>query len=647
VETSDAERRQLTVMFCDVVESTALASRLDPEELRDVVRGCQDAAVAAIEHYHGHVAQYLGDGLLVYFGWPHAHDDDAIRAVHAALAVMEAIRAPGTRGPRIELRIGIHTGPVVVGDVGAGARHEQLAVGETPNVAARLQALAEPATILVSGATARLLEQRFFLADLGERKLKGLADPVRVHRVTGETGIRSRFDIAAQAELLPLCGRDAEMRRLIELWDCARAGSGRVMLVSGEAGIGKSRLVQALKQHVSAQGHRWGSMRCSPYYSSTPLYPVIELWQQAIDLSGARDPAARLDWLERQLTHYGFELGEAVPLFADLLSIPLPADRYAPLTLDPDERRGRAIEGIIRITFGFAVDGPYLLVFEDLQWIDPTTAELLRRVAERVDGHPLFAVYTSRPRIQHDCGRAHVAAIELRRIADTAVDEMLAHLSAGQPLSDGWVRTIRERADGVPAYVEELGRFVIERARDSGDVAADHAAIPATLRDSLMARLDRTGPAKPTAQLGATIGRWFSHRLIEAVARLPAGELERHLEQLVAAGVLSRAGAPPSAIYSFRLALMQEIAYDSLLKRVRARYHAEIAAAIETRFPDLAAQHPELLAHHYAAAGAPKSAIRLLDQASRAARDHSAHVEAAAHERAARRLEQSESEPAG
>jgi class 3 adenylate cyclase len=603
-----AELRQLTVMFCDIVGSTALAARLDLEELRELVHACQHAAVTAMSPFGGHVAQYLGDGLLVYFGWPRAHDDDAPRAVHAALAVLDAIRVANERGrgegrPPVELRIGIHTGPVVVDAAAGSLAHERLALGETPNLAARLQAIAEPGAILVSAATLRLLEERFFSEDLGPRQLKGFPEPVRVHRITGETGIRSRFDVAAKAELLPLAGREAELGRLVELWDVARGGSGRLALLSGEPGIGKSRLVQAIKQHVAAQGHRWGSLRCSPYFTATPLYPVTELWRQAMDYSGAVEPAARLAWLERQLAHHRFDLATAVPLFAELLGIPLPAGSYPALEADAEARREQAIEGVLTITFGLAEKQPYLLVVEDLHWVDATTAEMLRRLAERAADHSLLAVYTSRPRIEHDCGRAHVVSLEIGRLSDGAVDAMLVQLAAGRTFPADAMRTIRERADGVPAFVEELGRFVLERESGAGKGAPAGSGIPATLRDSLMARLDRTGDAKQTAQLAATIGRWFSERLIAAVARRPAQELAPLLDRLVAAQLLVREGESPFTIYRFRHALVQELAYDSLLKRTRLRYHLDIATVLEESFPELVALHPELIAHHYAAAG--------------------------------------------
>jgi class 3 adenylate cyclase len=625
-----AERRQLTVMFCDIVGSTALAARLDMEELRELVHACQNAAVAAITPFRGHVAQYLGDGLLVYFGWPHAHDDDAPRAVHAALAVLDAIRVVNERSrgagrPPIELRIGIHTGPVVVGEAAAGPGHERLALGETPNVAARLQSLAEPGAVLVSAATLRLLEERFFTEDLGPRQVKGLPGPLRVHRITGETGIRSRFDVAAKAELLPLVGRDAELGRLVELWESARSGRGRLALLSGEPGIGKSRLVQALKQHVSAQDHRWGSLRCSPYFAATPLYPVTELWRQAMEFSGAFEPAARLAWLERQLAHHGFESSTAVPLFADLLGIPVPAGRYPVLQAGPEERREQAIEGVIRITFGLAAERPFLLVVEDLHWVDPTTAELLRRLAERAAGHALLAVYTSRPRIEHDCGRAHVVALEIGRLSDEAADAMLASLAAGRPLTADVVRTIRQRADGVPAFVEELGRFVLETG-GAGE-GSSPAGIPATLRDSLMGRLDRTGEAKQIAQLAATIGRWFSERLIAAVAHVTPDELAAHLDKLVAARLLVREGDSPWAVYRFRHALMQELAYDSLLKRSRVSCHLDIATTLEACFPELVALHPELVAHHYAAAGKTREAIEYYRRAREYAQSQFADAE--------------------
>ena len=639
MENNEAERRQLTVMFCDIVESTAIAARLDPEELRDVVRGCQEVAVAAIERFHGHVAQYLGDGLLAYFGWPRAHDDDAPRAVHAALAVLDATKTLAERmriehGIALELRIGIHTGPVIIGDLGSGRHQERLALGEAPNVAARLQALAGPGRIVLSDATARLLEERFFLEDLGPQPLNGMPEPVRVHRVVGETGIRSRFDIAASTALLPLAGRRGELECLVGLWESARHGHGRIALVSGEPGVGKSRLVQALKQHVSGHGHRWGSLRCSPYFTSTPLYPATELWLQAMELAGATTPPARLAWLEEELRGHGFDLQTAVPRFAKLLRIPLPEGRYSAAPGTPEELREQAIEGVIQIIFSLAGRQPFLLVVEDLHWVDPTTAEMLRRLAERAAGRALLAVYTSRPRIEHDCGRPHIVRLELNRLPDDAVNEMIAMLGVRCALTGETARAIRERADGVPAFVEELCRYVLDA---SGEPGVQLRGIPATLRDSLMARLDRTGEAKQLAQLAATIGRWFSERLIEAVAKIPRERLHRDLARLVAAQVLVQDGEPPNVVYSFRHALMQELAYDSLLKRTRARYHAEIAATMEAGFSELAEQRPELLAHHFAAAGDSRKAVEYFERAGRPAGAKSAVAETLVDTRAATR----------
>ena len=640
---AEAERRQLTVMFCDLVGSTALSARLDLEEWRDVVRAYQTACAEVIVRFGGHIAQYLGDGLLVYFGYPQAHEDDANRAVRSALGVVAAARGLGAQrhgreGGPLALRVGIHTGLVVVGEVGAGASHEELALGETPNVAARLQTLAEPDTVVVSETTHRLVRGLFVARDLGLHSLKGVPTPVRVYEVLGESEARSRFDAAAVAGLTRLVGREQELDLWLERWERVREGQGQVVLLGGEAGIGKSRLVQVLKGRLADAPHQLVECRCSPYYEDTPLYPITDLLPRVFGWSRDETVATKLRKLEEHLAQYEVPLTDTVPLLASLLSLPVP-DRYSLPPMSPERHRRRTIEAVLALLLAMATRQPVLLIVEDLHWVDPSTIEFLTLVLDQAPTAPLFALFTARPSFQAPWpARSHFMVLSLNRFTRRHTELMVSHVAGSKVLPPEVVQQIAERTDGVPLFVEELTKTVLESGlvRDLGDHyeltgPLTPLAIPTTLRDSLMARLDRLASAKAVAQLAATLGRAFPYELLRAVAPLEEETLQRELARLVEAELLYQRGVPPEATYIFKHALIQEAAYESLLKSARQQHHQRIAQTLVERFPDLADARPEYVAHHYSEAGLGAQAIDHWQRAGEQAIQRWANVEAMRH----------------
>jgi class 3 adenylate cyclase/predicted ATPase len=641
----EAERRQLTVLFCDLVDSTVLSSQLDPEEWREVVRGYQETCATVIARFEGHIAQYLGDGLLVYFGYPLAHEDDAQRAVRAGLGIVEALGQLNTglgqeRGVQLAVRLGIHTGQVVVGEIGGGATHEQLALGETPNVAARLQGVAASNTVVISAATFQLLGGFFACQPLGTRPVKGIAQPLAVYRVLYESMARSRLEAAGSTSLTPLVGREQEVALLRERWAQVKEGMGQVVLLSGEAGIGKSRLVQILMAQVATEPQAWLTpCQCSPYHQNTALYPLIELLERvALRFERDETPEQKLRKLEGFLVQYGLPLAEAVPLFAALLSLPLSAD-YASLTVSPEQQKQQTLHALLTILLRIATQQPLLFVMEDLHWVDPTTLELLSLLVDQGPTARILALWTFRPDFRPPwTGRAHLTQMTLNRLPRRQAAELTGRVAHGKALPPEVVAQVVAKTDGVPLFVEELTKMVLESGllqereeRYALTGPLPPLAIPATLHDSLMARLDRLAAVKAIAQLGATLGREFSYDLLQAVSPWGEGILRRGLHQLVAAEFLYQQGLPPQATYRFKHALIQDAAYQSLLKSTRQRYHQHIAQVLASRFPDTAATQPELLAHHYTEAGLSTQAIPYWQWAGRKALGRSAHVEAISH----------------
>jgi class 3 adenylate cyclase/predicted ATPase len=640
----EAERRHLTILFCDLVGSTALTGRLDPEDYREVVRTYHQTCAEVLQRFDGYVAQYLGDGVLGYFGYPVAHEDDAQRAVRAGLDLLDALAPLLTHpalppGEQVAVRLGVHTGLVVMGEVGAGAHHEPLALGETPNIAARLQHLATPNTLVISAATHQLIAGYFQCKPLGTHTLSGLAQPLEVYRVLGASGAQSRLEVAATHGLTPLVGRAQEVGLLMACWTRVTEGMGQVVILGGEAGIGKSRLAQVLKEHVASAGHLWLECQGSPYYQHTALYPLTELLaRHLLHLEHEATDAQKVQQLDVLLVQHGLSPAETVPLFAPLLSLPLPAT-YAPVQVSPEQQRQQTLHALLGLLLRLAAEQPLLLVMEDLHWVDPSTLEWLSLLVDQGPTARILALCTCRPDFSPPwTGRSHLTQVTLARLPQRQATELTHQVARGKALPAEVVAQIVAKTDGVPLFVEELTKTVLE----SGLLLEqeDHyaltgplppLAIPVTLHDSLLARLDRLGAAKGLAQLGATLGREFAYALLQAVAPWDEETLRRELQQLVVAELLYQRGLPPQATYVFKHALIQEAAYQSLLKRTRQQYHQHIAQVLEAQFSHIVETQPELLAHHYTEAGFNEQAIDYWQRAGEHASNRSAYLEAISH----------------
>ncbi len=639
-KTGDAERRQLTVMFVDLVGSTALSRQLDPEDLREVMRRYQDAVAGTVTRYGGHVAKYLGDGVLAYFGWPRAHEDQAERAVRAgldAVAAVSGLKIDG--GVELSARSGIATGQVVVGDlVGEAGRDVEAVSGETPNLAARLQGVAEAGQVVVGETTRRLIGEAFELDDGGTRELKGFEAPVPVWRVVGARATESRFAAAHAGRLTAFVGREHEIGLLLERWERAKRGEGQVMLLSGEAGIGKSRITQSLREAVAAEPHTRLRYQCAPYYASTALYPFIRQFEFAAGFAPEDDATAKLDKIQALLTQTTAAVAELAPLFAASLSVPT-GDRYPPLDMSPQRQKEKTLEAIADQIMGLAERQPVLMIFEDAHWADPTSLEALEHVIERLQATRVLAVITFRPEFVPPWqGHTHVTALTLNRLGREQCAAMVTHVTRGKTLPDEVLDQIIAKTDGVPLFVEELTKTIVE----SGllEEQADHyqldgplppLAIPSTLQDSLMARLDRLAPVKEVAQVGAAIGREFSHRLLAAVMPLGDNQLKDAITQLAESELIFRRGTGPDPTYSFKHALVQDVAYGSLLRSKRREIHQRIAEALVGRFVEAVETEPEVVAHHYTEAGLAEQAIEYWRQAGERAALGSANVEAVNH----------------
>lgn len=639
----EAERRHLTVVFCDLVESTQLAECLDPEDYRDVVRTYQAVSTEVIERYDGHIAQLLGDALLIYFGWPTAHEDDAQRAVLAGLEILSAMADANRRFKqlyRVELamRVAIHTGLVVVGEMGGGSRQEQLALGAAPNVAARLQALGPPGSVVISGATHALVQGYFTMRDLGAQALKGVASPVQVYHVLQASGAQHRFEVARRRGLTPFVGRETEVTVLGERWQRARASMGQVVVISGEAGIGKSRLVHILYERVASEPHIHLECRCSPYHQHSAFYPIVDLLERTAGLERDETAAAKLAKLEAVIAPLRLPVETPVPLLAALLSIPL-GDTYKALSLTPEQQRQRTLTTLLAMVTSWAEQRSVLLVIEDLHWVDPSTREFLDLLLDQVPTLPLCVVLTCRPSFQPPWGlRTYLTPLQLAHLSPAHVEAMVKRITGGRRLPLEVMHHIVTRTDGVPLFVEELTRTVLEsnmvRETESHyELSAPLTAlsIPTTLHASLLARLDRLGTAKGMAQWGATLGRQFSYALLQASSQRAEEALQRDLKALVDAELLYQRGVPPHATYQFKHALIQEAAYAALLRSTRRYYHQRIAQVLTTQFTDTVETQPELVAYHYTEAGLHAQAIAYWQQAGQGAQERSAHAEAMAH----------------
>ena len=629
---TDAERRQVSVMFADMVGSTALSAKLDPELLGGLIRRYQDAVAGAIGRYGGFVAKFMGDGVLVYFGFPRAFEDAAERAVRAAIGILSevsAIELPD--GTRVQARIGIATGLVVVGEIiGTGMAQERTIVGETPNLAARLQALAGADCILVSESTQKLIGGLFELIHLGAHDMKGFSRPVSAWQVCGEASVESRF-AAIRAGGLPLIGRAHEMGLMRERWHLARQGEGQILTVTGEAGIGKSRVIEALQQELAVEAHARINLQCSPYHTDSALYPVIRYLNRAAGLAPADPPDVRTEKLRVLLGARHVASPAALPLLAELLSIPL---TEATPAASPAQRKAATLALIIEIMTRTRDSDPLLVVLEDAHWIDATTLEMMTRLADSITRARLLVVVSARPDFTPPwLSRPHATLITLGRLGRTECMQVVASVAAAHGLAGDTIAAIVAKTDGVPLFVEELTRSVLESAGED--------SVPATLKDSLMARLDRLGGAREVAQIAAVIGRQFTFALLEAVAGKDSDELEGMLARLLAAGIVFPEERGLERSFNFKHALVRDAAYESLLLMRRREWHGRVGLALEQRFGDLTANEPELLAYHFGEAGQLSPACDYRMRAGDQAVSRSAYVEAIAHFTAGLRLAES------
>ncbi|OAE99847.1 hypothetical protein AYJ54_32355 [Bradyrhizobium centrolobii] len=633
-----AERRQLSVMFADLVGSTALSTRLDAEDLREIIGKYHRCCAEQIEKSGGFVARYMGDGVLAYFGYPRADEDDAERAVCAGLALVAAVAGLDV-GPsaRLRVRVGIATGLVIVGDlIGDGASQEHGVVGETPNLASRLQALAEPDTMVIDGSTRRLVGGLFEYFALGSVSITGFSDPVPVWRVIGANAVDSRFE-ALRIARTPLLGRDEEIELLMRRWQQIKRGDGSVVLISGEPGIGKSRLAETVLERLSDDPHIRLRRFCSPHHQDSALFPTISQLERAAGFRRDDTDRQRLDKLEALLAESDADLSEAVPLIADLLSVPI-GNGYPPLSLTPQKRKEKTLGVLLAQLEGLAARRPVLMVFEDVHWIDPTSLDLLDRIVDRVATLRVLLIITFRPEFAPAwIGRSHVALISLSRLPHRQRAEMIMRVTGGKALPQEIVEGIVDRTDGIPLFIEELTKAVIESGMlaDAGDRfdargPVPRLAIPTSLHASLLARLDRLAPVREMAQIGAALGRSFSHELISAVAAMPQQQVDGALAQLVTAELVFQRGTPPDAEYTFKHALVQDAAYSTMLRGRRQQIHARVVTTLESQFSEIVAAQPQLMAHHCTEAGFNEKAVGYRLKAGQQAVARSAMTEAVA-----------------
>ena len=629
----DAERRQVTVMFSDLVGSTALSTRMDPEDLREVISAYQNCVGAIVRRFGGFVAKYMGDGVLIYFGYPHAHEDDAERAVRAGLELIAAVAGLKTRAS-LQTRVGIGTGVVVVGDlIGSGEAQERGIVGETPNFAARLQGIAEPNTVVIAESTRRLVGNLFELQDLGARELKGIPGWVRAWMALRASSVESRFEALHASGLTALVGRDEELELLLRRWSRSKTGEGQVVLLSGEAGIGKSRLTAALLERLATEPHTRLRYFCSPQHTDSALYPIIGQMERAAGLAHDDTLQAKLDKLDALLAQTSTSIEDAA-LLAEMLSLSNDG-RYPALVPDPQHRRQRTLEALIAQTETLTQQKPVLMIFEDAHWTDPTSLEVFSRVIDRVRTLRALLIVTFRPEFEPPwIGEPHVTALTINRLAEREIGAMIDRVAGNKPLPANIRQDIAERTDGIPLFVEEMTKAVLEAEsegearRTAAAVPAPALAVPPSLQASLMSRLDRLGPAKEVAQIGAAIGKEFSHALLTAVVDKPDAELNAALDRLLQSGLLFRQGVPPQARYLFKHALVQDTAYGTLLRERRRALRARIADVLESQFAEIAESQPELLARHCTEAGLIEKAAGFWGKAGQRSLARSALVEA-------------------
>jgi class 3 adenylate cyclase len=629
-----AERRQVTVMFSDLVGSTAMSTRMDPEDLREVISAYQKVVADTVQRFGGFVAKYMGDGVLIYFGYPEAHEDDAERAVRAGLDLVAAVGALKTHAP-LQTRVGIATGLVVVGDlIGSGASQEQAIVGETPNLAARLQGVAEPNNVVIAESTRKLVGNLFELDDLGATDLKGIAGPVRAWAALRLGSAEGRFEAMHPTGLTELVGRGEEVELLLRRWSKAKTGEGQVVLLSGEPGIGKSRLAAALMERLATEPHTPLRYFCSPQHTDSAFYPIISQMERAAKFTYDDTTRAKLDKLDALLAHSSTHRQDAA-ILAKMLSLPNDG-RHPTLELAPQQLRQKTLEAPTAQLEALSRSSPVLMIFEDIHWIDPSSLETLGRTVDRIAAVGALLLITHRPEFEPPwLGRSYVSALTLNRLGRREIATMVDRITCNKPLPANIRQDILDRTDGIPLFVEEMTKALLEAGgeeaaeRAIGAIPSPRVAVPASLHASLMARLDRLGPAKEVAQIGAVIGREFSHALLAAVARRPEAALQSALERLISTGLLLRQGVQPHATYLFKHALVQDAAYGTLLRELRRGLHGRIAETLECKFGEIAENQPELLARHCTEAGLIEKAADLWGKAGQRSLERSALVEAA------------------
>ena len=627
-----AERRQVTVMFSDLIGSAALAARMDPEDYGEIVSVYHKCIAETVQRFGGFVAAYTGDGAVVYLGYPEAHEDDLERAVRAGLEMLAAVSNIKTHAA-LQTRVGIATGLVIVGDLfETGGSREQAIVGETPNLAARLQSIAGPNRVVIAESTRKLVGNLFELEDLGAQNLKGIARPVRAWAALRASSVESRFDALHATGLTELVGREEELELLLRRWERAKSGEGQVVLLAGEAGIGKSRLTIALLERLVQTPHTRLRYFCSPQHTHSAFFPIISQMERAAGFAREASLNAKLDKLDALLTQSCTSAQDAA-LLAEMLSLPNDG-RYPRLELAPQQRRRKTLEALTAQLEALSRPDPVLMIFEDLQWIDPTSLEALDMAVNRIKALPALLIATYRPEADGRwLGRPNVTALTVNRLAERQIAAMIDRIAGNRSLPASVRTDIIERTDGIPLFVEEITKAALEAAdheatqRAVAAIPSPSVAVPASLHASLMARLDRLGAAKEVAQIGAVLGREFSHALVAAVARKPDPELKSALDRLIEAGLLFRQGVAPQATYLFKHALVQDAAYGTLLREPRRGLHARVAQTIESQFADIAEKQPELLARHCTEADLIEKAARLWGKAGRRSLERSALAE--------------------
>jgi class 3 adenylate cyclase/ABC-type transport system involved in cytochrome c biogenesis ATPase subunit len=635
----EAERRQLTVMFCDLVGSTALSARLDPEEMWGVIASYHACIGEVIGRYQGMIARYMGDGVLAYFGYPRAQEDDAEQAVRAALALVDAVANLRTNvGAALQVRIGIATGTVIVSELLIDETPaEQTVVGETPNLAARLQALAQPGAVLICPSTRRLTGGHFDYRDLGPVPLKGWAEPVPVWQVLGASGVESRFEAMHKTKLQPLFGREEEIELLLRRWRHATQEAGRVVVLTGEPGIGKSHIALALEERLQSEPHIALRYFCSAHHTNSALFPFIGQLERAAGFERSDSVTEKLSKLDALVAQSTAD-PEHVAVLASLFALPA-RDRYQMQELSPQKRKEKTLAALLAQLDGLAARQPVFIIFEDIHWIDPTSLELLTAMVEHVPQLRILLLATARPEFTLPWpSYPHMTTIPLSRLGRREGAALVERVTSGKKLPKEVMDEILARTDGVPLFIEELTKTVLESGllqEQDGQYVLERPlpslAIPTTLHASLMARLDRLAPVREVAQIGAVAGREFHYELLNAVAGLPREKLEEALGQLARSELIFRRGEGPHAVYTFKHTLVRDAAYSSLVRSRRVHLHAAIANALEQRFPDIVQTQPETLAHHLTEAGLIENAIGHWLQAGKNAALRSANLEAIAH----------------